>query len=441
MTTPTNHNPGAQGHDRPTSSSTLTSSSSAAVPPAPGRRVKARRSRRPGRARRQGLLRLERCDRGRRHRRLVRAADRRRARVGDGQPGGPRRSPGRPAVDGPGARRDVGAGARARTSRLPVPGRCETGLQVRSGLQGPDYMKRQRQPVARAGVRILDHSPVLELLVDDRRRRRRGPKASAARPAGPMRCAPARPCWRRAAVRSSAAPSAATSTPATATCSPPRPAPSCPGMEFSNSYSLAPAGTSVTKSAFYLFATFYREDGIGARGRRLAAGPLGDRPHAADRAGVLPARPASTTDLQGAAAEPAAELLPALRPPRDRPVHPAVPGHADPRGHGARHRRAPHRSTTTAPPRCRACTPPAMPPPGRRSAAAFTGGGSHNAAWAISRACGPAAARPTTRSSLGHAARAPRRPHGAGTAGLRPTGTAGRGRRVPGRRRAPCRAR
>lgn len=33
------------------------------------------------------------------------------------------------------------------------------------------------------------------------------------------------------------------------------------GMEFSNAYGIAPEGTSVTKTAFYSFATFYQEDG------------------------------------------------------------------------------------------------------------------------------------------------------------------------------------
>lgn len=42
------------------------------------------------------------------------------------------------------------------------------------------------------------------------------------------------------------------------------------GMEFSNAYGIAPEGTSVTKTAFYHFATFYRADGTvleGAGGR------------------------------------------------------------------------------------------------------------------------------------------------------------------------------
>jgi succinate dehydrogenase/fumarate reductase flavoprotein subunit len=40
------------------------------------------------------------------------------------------------------------------------------GRQRRSSLQGPEYMRRMRRRVHRAGVRILDHHPAVELLVD-----------------------------------------------------------------------------------------------------------------------------------------------------------------------------------------------------------------------------------------------------------------------------------
>ncbi|MET0412203.1 MAG: FAD-binding protein, partial [Polyangiaceae bacterium] len=42
----------------------------------------------------------------------------------------------------------------------------EHGQQIRRGLQGPEYMKLMRKRVKAAGVRILDHSPALELLQD-----------------------------------------------------------------------------------------------------------------------------------------------------------------------------------------------------------------------------------------------------------------------------------
>src|SRR5690606_25188664 len=42
----------------------------------------------------------------------------------------------------------------------------EHGRQIRRELQGPEYMKLMRKRVKAAGVRILDHSPALELLQD-----------------------------------------------------------------------------------------------------------------------------------------------------------------------------------------------------------------------------------------------------------------------------------
>jgi succinate dehydrogenase/fumarate reductase flavoprotein subunit len=44
--------------------------------------------------------------------------------------------------------------------------RDEAGNPVRSHLQGPEYMRLMRRVVGRAGARILDQSPALELLVD-----------------------------------------------------------------------------------------------------------------------------------------------------------------------------------------------------------------------------------------------------------------------------------
>jgi succinate dehydrogenase/fumarate reductase flavoprotein subunit len=43
----------------------------------------------------------------------------------------------------------------------------DDGVQRRGSLQGPEYLRRMRRRVHRAGVQILDHHPALELLVDD----------------------------------------------------------------------------------------------------------------------------------------------------------------------------------------------------------------------------------------------------------------------------------
>ncbi|MEC0227234.1 FAD-binding protein [Paenibacillus alba] len=45
--------------------------------------------------------------------------------------------------------------------------RDENGVPLRDHLQGPEYMKLMRKQVSRAGVKILDQSPALELLVDE----------------------------------------------------------------------------------------------------------------------------------------------------------------------------------------------------------------------------------------------------------------------------------
>lgn len=45
--------------------------------------------------------------------------------------------------------------------------RDEEGRPMRDHLQGPEYMRIMRKEVKRAGVRILDQSPALELLVDE----------------------------------------------------------------------------------------------------------------------------------------------------------------------------------------------------------------------------------------------------------------------------------
>lgn len=52
------------------------------------------------------------------------------------------------------------------------------------------------------------------------------------------------------------------------------------GMEFSNAYAIAPKGTSLTKTAYYSWATFYRADGSvldgagSTRGRSVIARAL-----------------------------------------------------------------------------------------------------------------------------------------------------------------------
>jgi len=154
----------------------------------------------------------------------------------------------------------------------------DAGESYRRSLQGPEYMRLMRKRVKAAGVTVLDHSPALELLTDD------GEVVGAA---GINRQTGLRWQARAGAVVI-----------ATGGCAFLSRALGCnvltgdgglfaaevgaelSGMEFSNAYGLAPAFASVTKSAFYRFATFYYADGRpiegagSARGRSVIAKTL-----------------------------------------------------------------------------------------------------------------------------------------------------------------------
>ncbi|HWA72357.1 MAG TPA: FAD-binding protein [Polyangiaceae bacterium] len=158
----------------------------------------------------------------------------------------------------------------------------DEGQPARRSLQGPEYMKLMRKKVRQAGVRILDHSPALELLADDH-------GVAGARGVS-------RQTGQRWQVKAGAV------IIATGGCAFLSKALGCnvltgdggllaaevgadmSGMEFSNAYGLAPAFASVTKSAFYRWATFYYADGRpiegagSARGRSVIARTLTTQP-------------------------------------------------------------------------------------------------------------------------------------------------------------------
>ncbi|WP_141333796.1 FAD-dependent oxidoreductase [Paenibacillus sp. tmac-D7] len=135
----------------------------------------------------------------------------------------------------------------------------EAGLSQRQSLQGPEYMKLMRRQVQKAGVKILDHSPALELLADEH---------GVAGATGTN--IQTKETWR---VDASAV------VIATGGCAflskalgtnvltgdgyllAAEAGADFSGMEFSTAYSLCPAFSPVTKSAFYTWATFYYEDG------------------------------------------------------------------------------------------------------------------------------------------------------------------------------------
>ncbi len=136
----------------------------------------------------------------------------------------------------------------------------EEGKPYRRSLQGPEYMRLMRQQIKRAGVKILDHSPALQLLVDA--------EGAVAGATGVNRQTSEK--W---VVRSHSV------IIATGGCAFLSKALGCnvltgdgylmaaeagadmSGMEFSNAYGIAPAFSSVTKTLFYNWATFTYEDG------------------------------------------------------------------------------------------------------------------------------------------------------------------------------------
>jgi succinate dehydrogenase/fumarate reductase flavoprotein subunit len=156
-------------------------------------------------------------------------------------------------------------------ARFPFPVDAD-GKQLRTGLQGPEHMRRMRILIRRAGVLVLDHSPVTELLVDDtgvvagaagyRRQERQEYRVRA----GAVVLAAGGCAFQSKALGCDVNTGDAALFAAEA-------GGELSGMEFSNAYGIAPEGTSVTKTAFYHFATFYRSDGSvleGAGGRQRA---------------------------------------------------------------------------------------------------------------------------------------------------------------------------
>jgi succinate dehydrogenase/fumarate reductase flavoprotein subunit len=146
--------------------------------------------------------------------------------------------------------------------------------------QGPIYLREMRRRVSRAGARILDHAPALELLCDADGAvcgaagvlRQKGRRWRAG--AGAVILATGGCAWKSGSLGSNvdtgdgylmAAEVGATLS----------------GMEFSNFYGIVPVGSSMDKNGFYLVATFTDADGNevakdwnagGAVGRGVAGG-------------------------------------------------------------------------------------------------------------------------------------------------------------------------
>ncbi|ALL70187.1 Succinate dehydrogenase flavoprotein subunit (plasmid) [Paraburkholderia caribensis MBA4] len=159
----------------------------------------------------------------------------------------------------------------------------ESGIERRNSLQGPEYMRLMRKHVKQAGVRILDHSPALELLVDEQ-----GVVAGAAGvhrqsdetwivKAGSVVIATGGCAFLSNALGCNVLTGDGQLMAAEAGAS-------LSGMEFSNAYGLGPAFASVTKSLFYNWATFYDREGSviegagSSRGRGVIAKTLETQP-------------------------------------------------------------------------------------------------------------------------------------------------------------------
>jgi succinate dehydrogenase/fumarate reductase flavoprotein subunit len=294
------------------------------------------------------------------------------------------------------------------------------GNVERHGLQGPDYMKRMRQRVARAGVRILDHSPALELLTDDNGavagvngvNRQTGQPYTVRAGAVVVATGGCAFLSRSLGTNVDTGDGLLYAAELGAELS---------GMEFSNSYSIAPEGTSLTKSAFYSFATFYHQDGSvleGAgsqRGRSVIARALLHEP-------VL----CQLDQIDS-------RLWPALRTNQPNFFQPFDRVGIDPftqrfpitlllegtvRGTGGI--RVIDDNCATSVPGLFAAGDAATR---ELICGGFTGGGSHNSAWAMSSGSwAGAGAADHARTVGGSAATRPVR--AAGGAGLRPTGPA-----------------
>ncbi|MDB5928479.1 MAG: FAD-binding protein [Polaromonas sp.] len=257
----------------------------------------------------------------------------------------------------------------------------DDGLQRRTSLQGPDYMRLMRKRAKAAGVRILDHSPALELLVDG--------DGTVCGATGIQR--QTLESW---VVRAGAV------VIATGGCAFLSRALGCnvltgdghlmaaeagadfSGMEFSNAYGLGAAFGSVTKSLFYNWATFYEEDGSvlegagSSRGRSLIASALQTRrvfarlDQADDqvRGWMRSAQPNFFLPFDRIGVDPFSQRF---------PITLRLEGTV--RGTGGLRLRSPDCATSVA----------GLYAAGDAATrelicGAFTGGGSHNAAWALS---------------------------------------------------------
>jgi succinate dehydrogenase/fumarate reductase flavoprotein subunit len=304
----------------------------------------------------------------------------------------------------------------AEVQRYPFPVDAH-GRPLRGDLQGPEYMRRQRLRVERLGVRILDHTPALELLTDadgvvsGARVLQRSTGEVLRVEAGAVVLAAGGCAFQSKSLGCDVdtGDGALMAVEAGAVLS---------GMEFSSAYAIAPVGTSLTKTAYYSWATFYRADGTvlegagSARGRSVIARTLLDEPVLAridratpeERAAMRKGQPNFFLVFDRLGIDPFTDLFEVT-----------LLSEATVRGTGGV--RVVDEGCSTDVPGLYAAGDTATR---ELICGGFTGGGSHNAAWAASSGswAGAAAARFARSRSRGAGLVA------VGGAGLRPAGEA-----------------
>lgn len=287
------------------------------------------------------------------------------------------------------------------------------GEPARRSLQGPEYMRLMRKRVKAAGVRILDHSPALELLVDDHGvagaagvSRQEGFDYRVKAHAVVIATGGCAFLSRALGCNVLTGDGGLLAAEAGAELS---------GMEFSNAYGIAPAFASVTKAAFYRWATFYYADGReipgsgSARGRSIIGKTLLSEPVYACldqapeslRADLRASQPNFFLPFDRAGIDPLTQRF---------PVTLRLEGTV--RGTGGIRIAADDCSTSV----------PGLFAAGDAATrelicGGFTGGGSHNAAWAISSGNWAGRGAAEHARSLGAPASG-RNPRGAGRAAL-----------------------
>jgi succinate dehydrogenase/fumarate reductase flavoprotein subunit len=295
----------------------------------------------------------------------------------------------------------------------------EEGKPYRRSLQGPEYMRLMRRQIKRAGVQILDHSPALQLLVDENGavagatgvHRQTGDKWQVQ--AGAVIIATGGCAFLSKALGCNVLTGDGYLMAAEAGAD-------MSGMEFSNAYGISPAFSSVTKTLFYRWATFTYQDGTpipGAgsqKGRSVIAKTLLEQP-------VYAILDQATEEMR-----PAMRLAqPNFFLPFDRagidpftqpfPVTLRLEGTV--RGTGGI--RITDRTCATTVPGLYAAGDAATR---ELICGGFTGGGSHNAAWAISSGYWSGEAAAEFAKNLGRQGNQ-RLIHGVGEVAIKPEGS------------------